>query len=105
MRQLKRGQVWTVPTVGRDRTVVIVQNDHVAELHPGAVLCALLDLSGERRESLVAVRVTVPIRGVVLVPDLYNFRLARFEQGKYHGDVPAEQMERVDIALRAVLSL
>ena len=105
MRQLKRGQVWTVPTVGRDRTVVIVQNDHVAELHPGAVLCALLDTSGERRESLVTVRVTLPLRGVALAPDLYNFRLARFEQGKYHGDVPAEQMERVDIALRAVLSL
>ncbi|MCX5332350.1 MULTISPECIES: type II toxin-antitoxin system PemK/MazF family toxin [unclassified Streptomyces] len=105
MRQLKRGQVWTVPTVGRDRTVVIVQNDHVAELHPGAVLCALLDVSGERRESLVTVRVTAPLRGAVLAPDLYNFRLTRFEQGKYHGDVPAEQMERVDIALRAVLSL
>ncbi|OAH09319.1 type II toxin-antitoxin system PemK/MazF family toxin [Streptomyces jeddahensis] len=105
MRQLKRGQVWTVPTVGRDRTVVIVQNDHVAELHPGAVLCALIDTTGDRRESLVTVRVTVPLRGVVLAPDLYNFRHSRFEQGKYHGDVPDEQMERVDIALRAVLSL
>lgn len=105
MRQLKRGQVWTVPTVGRDRTVVVVQNDHVAELHPGAVLCALLDTSGERRESLVTVRVTAPLRGLVLAPDLYNFRLTRFEQGKYHGDVPDAQMERVDIALRAVLSL
>ncbi|MBA4864480.1 type II toxin-antitoxin system PemK/MazF family toxin [Streptomyces sp. PSKA54] len=105
MRQLKRGQVWTVPTVGRDRTVVIVQNHHVAELHPGAVLCALIDTTGDRRESLVTVRVTAPLRGVVLAPDLYNLRHSRFEQGKYHGDVPGEQMERIDIALRAVLSL
>ncbi|MEW2305127.1 hypothetical protein AB0958_35120 [Streptomyces sp. NPDC006655] len=75
MRQLKRGQVWT---------------DHVAELCPGAALCALLNTSGERRESLVTVRVTTPLRGVVLAP---------------HGDVPGEQMERVDVALRAVLSL
>jgi mRNA-degrading endonuclease toxin of MazEF toxin-antitoxin module len=85
--------------------VVVVQNDHVAELHPGAVLCALLDTSGDRRESLVTVRVTAPLRGLVLAPDLYNFRLTRFEQGKYRGDVPDEQMERVDVALRAVLSL
>ncbi|MFC5215728.1 type II toxin-antitoxin system PemK/MazF family toxin [Streptomyces coerulescens] len=105
MRQLRRGQVWTVPTVGRDRIVVIVQNDHVAELHPGAVRCALLDTSGDRRESLVTVRVTTPVRGVVLAPDLYNFRLTRFEQGKYHGDILGDEMERVDIALRAVLNL
>ena len=85
--------------------MVVVQNDHVAELQQGAVLCALLDTSGERRESLVTVQVTAPLRGVVLAPELYNFRLARFEQGKYHGDVPGEQMERVDIALRAVLGL
>ncbi|MEU5311239.1 hypothetical protein [Streptomyces sp. NPDC021562] len=75
MRHLKRGQVWT---------------DHVAELRPGAVLCALLDTSGERRESMVTVRVTTPLRGVVLAP---------------HGGVPGEQMERVDVALRVVLSL
>lgn len=105
MHRLKRGQVWTVPTVGRHRTVVIVQNDHVAELHPGAVLCALLDTTGDRRESLVTVRVSTPLTGVVLAPDLYNFRYARFEQGKYHGDVPPADMERVDVALRAVLAL
>lgn len=105
MRQLKRGQVWTVPTVGRDRTVVIVQNDHVAELHPGAVLCALLDTTGDRRESLVTVRISAPLAGIVLAPDLYNFRHTRFEQGKYHGDVAGAEMEHVDVALRAVLSL
>ncbi len=105
MQQLKRGQVWTVPTVGRARTVVIVQNDHVADLRPDAVLCALLDTSGERGESLVTVRVEAPLSGVVLAPDLYNFRLTRFEQGTYHGDVPAERMERIDVALRAMLSL
>jgi mRNA-degrading endonuclease toxin of MazEF toxin-antitoxin module len=105
VRPLKRGQVWTVPTVGRDRTVVIVQNDHVAELRPEAVLCVLLDTSGDRRESLVTVRVTAPLLGVVLAPDLSKFRLTRFEQGKYHGDIPSDQMERVDISLRAVLNL
>ncbi|MEV1064286.1 type II toxin-antitoxin system PemK/MazF family toxin [Streptomyces sp. NPDC050263] len=105
MGELKRGQVWTVSTVGRDRTVVVVQNDHVAELHSGAVLCALLDTSGERPESLVTVRVSMPLRGMVVAPDLYNFRLTRFEDGKYHGDVPMEEMESVDTALRAVLSL
>ncbi|WP_179382312.1 hypothetical protein [Streptomyces sp. SA15] len=50
-------------------------------------------------------RVTTPLRGVVLAPDLYNFRLTRFEQGKHHGDIPRDQMDRVDIALRAVLNL
>ncbi|MEU9173721.1 type II toxin-antitoxin system PemK/MazF family toxin [Streptomyces sp. NPDC048420] len=105
MQELKRGQIWTVPTVGRDRTVVVVQNDHVADLHQDAVLCVLVDTSGERGESLVTVRITVPLQGMVLAPDLHNYRLTRFEQGTYHGDVPGEQMERIDIALRAVLSL
>ena len=105
MRPLKRGQVWTIPTVGRDRTFMIVQNDHVAALHPGAALCALVDRAGDRRESLVTVRITTPVDGVVLAPDLYTSRHRRFEQGTYLGDVSAAEMERVDVALRAVLGL
>ncbi|MYW04856.1 type II toxin-antitoxin system PemK/MazF family toxin [Streptomyces sp. SID3343] len=105
MRPLKRGQVWTIPTVGRDRTFMIVQNDHVAALHPGAALCALVDTIGDRQESLVTVRITSPVAGVVLAPDLYTSRHRRFEQGTYLGEVDPEEMELVDVALRAVLGL
>lgn len=105
MRPLKRGQMWTVPTVGRDRTVVVVQSDHLPESHAEAVLCALVDTSGERRGSLVTVTITEPLPGLVLTPDLDSFRKVRFEQGTFLGDVPLVEMEHVDMALRAVLAL
>jgi len=103
--QLRRGQVWTVPTVGRERTVLIIEDNNVIELHPGGIICALVDTTGDAPETLVTVPIHEPIEAVVMAPDIAAFRPLRFEQGKHVGDVPAEAMERVDVALRAVLAL
>jgi mRNA interferase MazF len=94
-----------VPTVGRERTVLVIEDNNVIDLHPGGVICALVDVSGEAPETWVTVPISEPIDAVVMAPDISAFRPVRFEQGKYLGDIPPEAMERIDVALRAVLAL
>lgn len=105
MTEILRGSVWRVPTVGRERTVLVVENNAVIRLHPGGVLCVLVQEVEDARDTLVTVPITKPVRGVVMAPDVSPFRPVRFEQGKLLGYVSDEDMERVDRALRAVLDL
>ncbi|MFI8206687.1 type II toxin-antitoxin system PemK/MazF family toxin [Streptomyces sp. NPDC085937] len=105
MNQIQRGAVWRIPTVGRERTVLVIENNAVIRLHPGGILCALIQEADDARDTLVTVPVENPVRGVVMAPDIAAFRPVRFEQGKLVGYLSAADMERVDRAVRAVLDL
>ncbi|MGW3627618.1 type II toxin-antitoxin system PemK/MazF family toxin [Streptomyces sp. NPDC000880] len=105
MSEIQRGAVWRVPTVGRDRTVVIIENNAVIRLHPGGILCALIQEAEDALDTLVTVPITIPVHGVVMAPDVAAFRPKRFEEGKLLGHLSGEDMERVERALRAVLDL
>lgn len=105
MTEILRGSVWRVPTVGRERTVLVVENDAVIRLHPGGIQCVLIQEVEDALDTLVTVPIERPVRGVVMAPDVSPFRPMRFEQGKLLGYVSADDMERVDTALRAVFDL
>lgn len=105
MTDIQRGAVWRVPTVGRERTVLVIENNAVIRLHPGGILCALIQEADNALDTLVTVPIEHPVRGVVMAPDIAAFRPQRFEQGKFEGYVSAEDMERVERAVRAVLDL
>jgi mRNA-degrading endonuclease toxin of MazEF toxin-antitoxin module len=103
--EILRGSVWRVPTVGRERTVLVIENNAVIRLHPGGILCAIIQEAEDALDTLVTVPIEHPVRGVVMAPDIAAFRPERFEQGKREGYVSAEDMERVERAVRAVLDL
>ncbi|MGA5127765.1 type II toxin-antitoxin system PemK/MazF family toxin [Streptomyces pseudogriseolus] len=105
MTQVLRGSVWRVPTVGRERTVLVIENNAVIQLHPGGIVCVLVQEAEDARDTLVTVPIQSPVVGVVMAPDIASFRPQRFEQGKLEGYVSEEDMERVDRAVRAVLDL
>ncbi|MFF4902307.1 type II toxin-antitoxin system PemK/MazF family toxin [Streptomyces sp. NPDC001068] len=105
MTDIQRGSVWRIPTVGRERTVLVIENNAVIRLHPGGILCALIQEVADARDTLVTVPIQEPVAGVVMAPDISAFRPQRFEQGKLEGYVSAADMERVDRAVRAVLDL
>ncbi|MFF1600713.1 type II toxin-antitoxin system PemK/MazF family toxin [Streptomyces mirabilis] len=105
MTEIQRGAVWRVPTVGRDRTVLVIENNAVIRLHPGGILCAIIQEAEDARDTLVTVPIEHPVRGVVMAPDIAAFRPQRFEQGKFEGYISAADMERVERAVRAVLDL
>jgi mRNA-degrading endonuclease toxin of MazEF toxin-antitoxin module len=102
---IQRGSVWRIPTVGRERTVLVLENNAVIRLHPGGILCALIQEVEDARDTLVTVTIQHPVAGVVMAPDISAFRPQRFEQGKLEGYVSDEDMERVARAVRAVLDL
>ncbi|MFJ4988707.1 type II toxin-antitoxin system PemK/MazF family toxin [Streptomyces sp. NPDC088732] len=105
MTGIQRGSVWTIPTVGRERTVLVIENTSVIRLHPGGIICALVQEAEDARDTLVTVPITSPVQGVVMAPDISSFRPQRFEEGKLRGYLSAEDMERVERAVRAVLEL
>ncbi|PNG19426.1 type II toxin-antitoxin system PemK/MazF family toxin [Streptomyces cahuitamycinicus] len=105
MIEIQRGSVWRIPTVGRERTVLVIENNAVIRLHPGGILCALIQEAEDARDTLVTVPIKSPVIGVVMAPDISGFRPERFEQGKLEGYITSEDMERVSRAVRAVLDL
>lgn len=105
MTEILRGAVWRVPTVGRDRTVLVVQHNAVIKHHAGGVACVLVQEVENALDTLLTVPIEQPVRGVVMASDIHQFRPLRFEQGKFLGYLSAEDMERVGQALRAALDL
>lgn len=105
MTEIFRGQVWRIPTVGRERTVLVVWNDAVTRLHPGGVQCSPIAEVEDARDTLVTVRIESPVVGVVMAPDTSPFRPVRFDQGKFLGYVSEADMERVVRALAAVYDI
>lgn len=105
MTDIQRGAVWRVPTVGRERTVLVLENNAVIRLHPGGIVCVVIQEAEDALDTLVTVPITTPVRGVVMAPDIAGFRPQRFEDGKLIGYLSTEDMERVERAVRAVLDL
>ncbi|MFJ4880100.1 type II toxin-antitoxin system PemK/MazF family toxin [Streptomyces sp. NPDC088745] len=105
MTDILRGAVWRVPTVGRDRTVLVIQNNAVIAHHPGGITCVLVQEVENAVDTLLTIPITQPVHGVIMASDIHQFRPVRFEQGKFIGFVGAEDMERVAQAVRAALDL
>ncbi|GAA5070369.1 type II toxin-antitoxin system PemK/MazF family toxin [Streptomyces similanensis] len=105
MSEILRGSVWRVPTVGRERTVLVVHHDAVIKLHPGGIACLIIQEVENARDTLLTVPIKHPVRGVVMGSDIHQFRPLRFEQGKCLGYLGPEDIEGVDRALRAALDL
>ncbi len=101
---MRRGEVWVVRTVGRERTIVVVGADPVNEMH-NSVQC--VEIRGDQTvpETLVSVRMggTDPLPGVAYVADVGPYRKERFDSLVGHLD--AATMERIDVALRAVFDV
>jgi mRNA-degrading endonuclease toxin of MazEF toxin-antitoxin module len=100
-----RGSVWRIPTVGRERTVLVVGNDAVTRLHPGGIQCVPIAEVADARDTLVTVRIEAPVVGVAMAPDAAPFRPVRFEQGKFIGYVSDGDMESVTRAIAAVFDI
>ncbi|MET8696834.1 type II toxin-antitoxin system PemK/MazF family toxin [Streptomyces bauhiniae] len=103
--ELQQGSVWRIPTVGRERTVVVLTSSAVLPLHPGGVVCVPVQAVEDALDTLVTVPITHPEPGVVMAPDISSFRPERFEQGKLLGYLSEVDLERVKRAVRAVLDL
>lgn len=99
---MRRGEIWRVQTVGRDRVVLVVGNDAVTELY-NIVQCVPIEDAALAHDTLVTVPLTEPVKGVAVVVDAGAFRKPRFAERL--GDLDGEAMERVDVALRAVFDL
>lgn len=99
---MKRGEVWRIQTVGRDRVVLVVGNDAVTGMYD-IVQCVPVEDPAVVRETLVTVPMAEPVKGVAIVVDVGAFRKVRFTERL--GSVDAETLERVQIALRAVFDL
>jgi mRNA-degrading endonuclease toxin of MazEF toxin-antitoxin module len=102
---IDRGQLWRIPTVGRERTVLVIEAPAVLRLHPGGVVCVDVVEAADARDTLVTVPIKKPVPAVVMAPDIASFRPVRFEQGNLLGYVDDADMERVARAVRAVLDL
>lgn len=105
MTEVLRGSVWRIPTVGRERTVLVVGNDAVTVLHPGGIQCVPIAEVEDARDTLVTVKILAPVVGVAMAPDACPFRPVRFEQGKFLGYVSEEDMDRVTRAIAAVFDI
>lgn len=103
---MRRGEVWTVPTVGRQRTILLVGNDGVTAIS-NSVQAVPIDTAGTLPETLVTVRLSSPVAGIARVADVGPFRKSLFAEdgAERHGVTDASTMERVEVALRAVFDL
>ncbi|MFB6629922.1 type II toxin-antitoxin system PemK/MazF family toxin [Streptomyces sp. NPDC056362] len=105
MSDVFRGSVWRVPTVGRERTVLVIQHNAVIQHHPGGITCVLVQEVEDALDTLLTVPIEHPVRGVVMASDIHQFRPVRFTEGKHLGYLSGEDMERVAQAVRAALDL
>lgn len=99
---MRRGEVWLVHGLGRDRHVLVVGND-IITASSGSALVATVDLGDALITSLVTVRITEPVSGVVRAHEISMTRKERFAEAL--GIVDAATMDMVDAALRTALDL
>lgn len=103
---MRRGEVRVLVSrvSGRERAVLIVGNDALNESETmSLVLTARIDTEHIGTESLVTVRITEPVNGVVHLEDVSAVRKERVRD--LVGHVTPDAMEQVNIALRAALDL
>jgi mRNA-degrading endonuclease toxin of MazEF toxin-antitoxin module len=103
---VRRGEVRVVHSrvSGRDRYALIIGNDALNESETvSTVLTAPIDTEGIAPETLVTVRITQPLAGIVRLDNISSVRKERI--GELADRAGAEAMESVGIALRAALGL
>jgi mRNA-degrading endonuclease toxin of MazEF toxin-antitoxin module len=103
---VRRGEVRVVHSrVGaRDRYALIMGNDALNESGTAStVLTAPIDTDGIAPETLVTVRITQPLAGIVRLDNISSIRKERI--GELAGRCGADAMEPIGIALRAALDL
>jgi mRNA-degrading endonuclease toxin of MazEF toxin-antitoxin module len=89
---------------GRDRYALIVGNDALNESEAASTVpTAPIDTDGIAAETLVTVRITQPLAGIVRLDSISSVRKERI--GDLAGRCGADTMEAVGIALRAALDL
>jgi mRNA-degrading endonuclease toxin of MazEF toxin-antitoxin module len=103
---VRRGEVRVVHSrvSGRDRYALIIGNNALNESETAStVLTAPIDTDGIAPETLVTVRITQPLAGIVRLDNISSVRKERI--GDLVGRVDADDMEAISIALRAALDL
>jgi mRNA-degrading endonuclease toxin of MazEF toxin-antitoxin module len=103
---VRRGEVRVVHSrvSARDRYALIIGNDALNESETAStVLTAPIDTEGIAPETLVTVRMTQPLAGIVRLDNISAVRKERI--GELTGRVGTDTMEAIGIALRAALDL
>ena len=103
---MRRGEIRVVHSrvSARDRYALIIGNDALNESETAStVLTAPIDTDGIAPETLVTVRITQPLSGIVRLDSISSVRKERI--GELAGRCDADVMEAVGIALRAALDL
>jgi mRNA-degrading endonuclease toxin of MazEF toxin-antitoxin module len=103
---VRRGEVRVVHSriSGRDRHALLIGNDALSEADAvSVILTAPIDTDGIAPETLVTVRITEPITGIVRLDNITSVRKDRI--GELTGRTDAGTMETISIALRAALDL
>ena len=103
---MRRGEVRVVHSrvSARDRYTLIIGNDALNESETAStVLTAPIDTDGIAPETLVTVRITQTLSGIVRLDSISSVRKERI--GELAGRCDADVMEAVGIALRAALDL
>ncbi|MGD0375795.1 MAG: type II toxin-antitoxin system PemK/MazF family toxin [Streptosporangiaceae bacterium] len=103
---MRRGEVRVVHSrvSAQDRYALIIGNDALNESETAStVLTAPIDTDGIAPETLVTVRITEPLAGIVRLDNVSSVRKER--TGELAGQCDADAMEAIGIALRAALDL
>ncbi len=103
---MRRGEIRVIHSrvSARDRYALIIGNDALNESETAStVLTAPIDTDGIAPETLVTVRITQPLAGIVRLDSISLVRKERI--GELAGRCDADVMEAVGIALRAALDL
>ena len=103
---MKRGEVRVVHSriTGQDCYALIIGNDALNESAAvTTVLTAPIDTQGIAPQTLVTIRITQPVAGVVRFDNITSVRKERI--GDSPGLIDTDTTEAVNIALRAALDL
>jgi len=99
---VKRGQVWRLQTVNRERTGIVVLDDVFIPHLRGIQVVPIKD-PGEVPETVLSVRVDSPVTGIAAVYDVGPFSPKRFIE--HIGDVEQSVLDHVEIALRLLFGI
>jgi mRNA-degrading endonuclease toxin of MazEF toxin-antitoxin module len=102
---VKRAEIWRIKgPLGREHVVLVAGSDALAKFYPTVQVVPIFE-PGTARDTLVTVTLPdKPYAGVALVPGVHPVRRENAPLERL-GQVEAEVMERIDIALRAVFDL
>jgi mRNA-degrading endonuclease toxin of MazEF toxin-antitoxin module len=102
---VRRGEIWRIKgPLRREHIVLVVGSDALDKMYPTVQVVPIFD-PGTARDTLVTVTLPDQLRaGVALVPGVHPVRREDAPVERL-GQVDADVMYRVDVALRAVFDL